>query len=312
MRQIGKIESATHAQRFVDYLLTLGISGKFETDSDAAHGIWIHDEGDVPQSRTELEAFRSNPEESRYVEAGREAAEIRKMERLKHEERRKNIHNMREKFSSPLSGNAPITKGIVVICAIVTAIGLFGGQKEGQLGRQVYDAMMFVAPTDIMAYANTGDPLVSIMRGQVWRVLTPVFPHSTSMVLHVFFNMYMLYVLGAPMEIRIGWKKYLLYSLIFAIAGNLGQAYGATLFDGGAGIRFVGYSGALYGIFGYMWMKTWYDPSFGIRLPQSTIFILVGWFFLCWIGMMGNIANYAHTLGLVAGMLVALATLGKD
>jgi GlpG protein len=210
---------------------------------------------------------------------------------------------MRGKFRSPLGGNANITKGVIAICVVITGIGLLTGQTDGDLGLQVYDALAFLNPTDTVTFRETGDPLVSITKGEVWRLLTPVFPHLN--VLHIFFNMYMLFMLGAPMEMRIGWKKYLLYSLIFAIAGNLGEAYFG-------GIRFFGYSGALYGVFGYMWMKTWYDPSFGIQLPQSTILILVGWFFLCWFGMMGNIANFAHTLGLVAGMLLALATLGKD
>src|SRR5690606_15993648 len=139
------------------------------------HGIWIHDEGDVPQSRSELEAFKVDPDQSKYVDAGREANAIRKAERQEHEQRRKNIHDMRGKFRSPLGGSANITKGVIAICAVITGIGLLTGQTDGDLGRQVYDALAFLNPTHTVTYRNTGDPLVSITKGEVWRLLTPVF-----------------------------------------------------------------------------------------------------------------------------------------
>jgi GlpG protein len=62
-------------------------------------------------------------------------------------------------------------------------------------------------------------------------------------------------------------------------------------------------SGVLYGLFGYIWMSGKFDPASGLRLSPSNVLAMVGWFFLCLFGVMGNIANGAHGAGLVMGMI---------
>ena len=64
------------------------------------------------------------------------------------------------------------------------------------------------------------------------------------------------------------------------------------------------------GLFGFMWMKTLFDPGAGMNLPQSTIFILVGWLFFCMTPMakdMGlNVANWAHAVGIIVGIIAGM------
>ncbi|MDA7859467.1 rhomboid family intramembrane serine protease, partial [Mariniblastus sp.] len=79
---------------------------------------------------------------------------------------------------------------------------------------------------------------------------------------------------------------------------------------------FGGMSGVVYGLFGFIWMKSTYDPNFGYRLSQSTIIILMGWMFFCMlpaemrqgIGFGSNVANWAHGVGLIVGLAVGYAT----
>src|SRR5262249_52050570 len=71
--------------------------------------------------------------------------------------------------------------------------------------------------------------------------------------------------------------------------------------------QFGGLSGVLYGLFGYAWMKTRFEPQLGIVLPPQTVVLLLGWFVLCLAGVIPNIGNAAHAAGLVVGILVGVA-----
>ena len=57
----------------------------------------------------------------------------------------------------------------------------------------------------------------------------------------------------------------------------------------------------VYGLFGYAWMKSIFDPQPGFHLSQVTVIILMAWLVLCMTPAIGNIANVAHVVGLVVG-----------
>ena len=42
------------------------------------------------------------------------------------------------------------------------------------------------------------------------------------------------------------------------------------------------------------------DPNFGLRLSQQVVIMMAVWYFLCFSGLIGHIANTAHTVGLLA------------
>ncbi|RCS53932.1 rhomboid family intramembrane serine protease [Bremerella cremea] len=327
MRQIGKLASDQLASRFSDYLLTLGIHSKTDRASDGEYLLWIHEENQVDQARSELEAFRSNPDDARYRSAADEAAGIRKMEQLKERERRKNIHDVKPRGGVPGAGlsGAPVTKAIIVICVVIALLGMFASThdlKDPGIGDEIYGAFSFLSPEDLQAYyiSPDKDPLRSIKKGQVWRLITPALLHQNvgrMALLHVGFNMYMLYMLGPILERRLGSLQFLFLNVVLALASNLAQGVLPSILDETAlvrfsnaygGVQFLGYSGVIYGLFGFLWIRSSLDPTFGIMLVQSSIMILMVWFFLCWFGVIQNVANLAHTGGLVAGLLLGYLT----
>jgi rhomboid protease GluP len=73
--------------------------------------------------------------------------------------------------------------------------------------------------------ADIGEKVNAMIRvGQIWRLLTPVFLHDSSLpygLLHIGFNMYALFLYGRGLEARFGhWRFSLLYFLS-AYAGNV-------------------------------------------------------------------------------------------
>ena len=48
------------------------------------------------------------------------------------------------------------------------------------------------------------------------------------------------------------------------------------------------------------------NPDSEFSLPMSDLVLIIGWFFLCLFGVIGRIANTAHAVGLVSGMLTGI------
>jgi len=83
--------------------------------------------------------------------------------------------------------------------------------------------------------------------------------------------------------------------LAIAIPSNLAQ-YAVS------GPTFGGMSGVVYGLLGYIWIRGKFDPGAGLRLHPSTVTMMIAWYFLCWTGWVGPVANTIHTVGLLIGM----------
>ena len=72
------------------------------------------------------------------------------------------------------------------------------------------------------------------------------------------------------------------------------------------GPAFSGMSGVVFGLFGYIWMKSRYIPESGFFMHPNTVFLMIGWFLICLTGFM-PIANTAHGVGLFSGMIMGFA-----
>lgn len=139
-----------------------------------------------------------------------------------------------------------------------------------------------------------GAGLALIWEGEIWRLLTPIFLHFGA--LHLLFNMLWLWDLGGLVEHRRGLWYFAGFVVAVGIASNLTQ-YSVT-----GSPFFGGMSGVVYGLLGYVWMQGRYNPWFGYALRKEIVIMMLVWYVVCWTGLVGPIANWAHTAGLAIGV----------
>lgn len=110
-------------------------------------------------------------------------------------------------------------------------------------------------------------PLFSrIRQGQIWRLFSPCILHSD--LLHILFNMLWLWYLGRPVEQRIGPLRTLLLTLVAGIGSNTMQYFMSGPF-------FIGYSGVITALAGFIWVRERIAPWEGYPLNRSTILFLL-------------------------------------
>ena len=145
--------------------------------------------------------------------------------------------------------------------------------------------------------------LPEIKQGELWRLVTPIFLHFG--LTHIVLNLVATWMLGQLIEWRQGALMLAGLTALLAIVSNLAQYIVS-------GPVFGGISGVVYGYFGYLWIQGRVNPRFGALLHPTFVTIMLGWFLICWSGLLEkllgvHIANTAHTAGLVCGMVAALA-----
>lgn len=139
--------------------------------------------------------------------------------------------------------------------------------------------------------------LPEILSGQLWRLFTPIIIHFG--ILHIAFNMLWLYELGSAIEHRQGFNRLATLVAVTSILPNLAQFFWS-------GPIFGGMSGVVYGLMAYIWIQGIYNPRAGMGLNQNIVIMMLIWFVICWLGLVGNIANMAHTVGLICGAILGL------
>ncbi|MGC4014519.1 MAG: rhomboid family intramembrane serine protease [Luteolibacter sp.] len=136
------------------------------------------------------------------------------------------------------------------------------------------------------------DPLADIKKGEVWRLITPIFLHFGPV--HILFNMMWLWRFGMLLEVRFRSLRFLGLVLAVAAISNLGQGLWA-------GPAFGGMSGVNYGLFGFILLRSKYHPNPGFALDGQTVFLMLVWLVACFTGAVGPIANGAHLVGFLSG-----------
>ncbi len=145
-----------------------------------------------------------------------------------------------------------------------------------------------------------------IREGQVWRFFSPAFLHTD--FFHILFNMLWLWILGRPIEERIRKYRYLVLILTIAFVSNLCQYLVS-------GPNFLGYSGVVMGMVGFIWVRQKVAPWEGYVMQKTTYLFLGAYVFLMLMlsivtffsRVMGsslfavNIANTAHIVGALVG-----------
>jgi GlpG protein len=301
MQRIGVIQDESHARHFGAHLYGLKIESDIEPAGEGGWAVWVV-EDHLDEARAMLERFTADPNTPEFASA-KKRARARRAEVHREEKRsRRMIVDAR-----PLLGRlddigiGPVTGALIAICVVV-ALGSNLGRSGGLLQYlKISNYPDAISQGGSLAIERLVYGLPEIKHGQVWRLFTPIIIHFG--LIHIIFNMLWLKDLGTLIERKQGIVFFLALVLSFALFSNLGQ-----YMWGGPG--FGGMSGVVYGLFGYLWIRGNWDPNFGIRVPQQIVVMMVIWFFICWLGFL-RIANMAHTVGLVLGMLVGYVASGR-
>ena len=146
-----------------------------------------------------------------------------------------------------------------------------------------------------------------IWNGELWRPFTTTLLHAN--FVHALFNIYMLYLFGSAVERWLGPFRALGLILLLGYISTLAEyVVGFYFLDMSQGAR--GLSGIVYGLFGLAWFARRNRPELWEVCDEGTVRVLMAWFFFCILatnfGWM-RVANIAHGVGLLLGVLIALS-----
>jgi membrane associated rhomboid family serine protease len=236
-----------------------------EDDYEFAHGEW--------------ERFRSHPEDPKYRLKPMDFAVVEAAPKEKEKSEEKTRYVRRDVFADE-GRPGSVTIAMLAICIL--------------LYFTLDNAAMSWLQAKLMFSEYHGRSFPEIRDWQLWRLVTPALMHGG--VLHLFFNMWMLYSLGAQIETREGGLYLVVQSIVYAIIVNTAQ-YLHT------GPLFLGMSGVLYGQLGYIWMMSRYSRQFNYFLAPGTVMLMLIWMGLGILGVFSNVANMQHLVGFIIGVI---------
>jgi len=273
VRLAGTVDNELHATAFRDVLFNRGIECDVEQASSGQWSVWVHDEDRLADVTSLLLTFNARPDDPVYAaEADRGSDRRRAAEKVQAKAHRE---SQRETVLAGYRslGIGPVTLSLMGVSVLLTVL----------LNTPYADD---VARALLMHYP-------SVQSGQVWRLFTPIFLHFG--VLHILFNMLWLKDLGSMMETIRG---RLFFCLFVAIAAGLSNAAQYAM----SGPGFGGMSGVVYAMLGYAWLQSRLNPWSGFVMHSFTMQMMMVWFVLGLSGLVGNIANGTHAVGLMVGL----------
>jgi membrane associated rhomboid family serine protease len=174
---------------------------------------------------------------------------------------------------------AVVTKALVAANILVYVITAAQGGGLNSPGGSLFDKWELLGP----AVAN----------GDWWRLITSAFLHAS--LLHIAFNMYFLWFVGAPVEMALGRGRFLLIYIVSGLAGSAG----ALVYTPDKPT--VGASGALFGILGAALVL---ERQRNYVLGGSALALIVINLILSF--ALANISIGGHIGGLIGGILCTL------
>ena len=278
MRKLSDFKAEKEALRFWSFLCKEKIDSNLEKKEDGnGWEIWISEEDQLGQALMHYQEFAEKPNDSKFNSEQRVLPENESFSRKG--KRHFKEYNLREMWQSREK-----TPGVFTLALIITSVAVFLVSGMGQ-NTEIVGSFFISEKLD--------GRLSEFTSGQVWRVITPIFLHLGP--LHLLFNMFWLYELGSQIERKKGGKFFLTFLLFVAIFSNLTQF---TF----SGPNFGGMSGVIYGLFGYVWIKSRLDPGDGFLIDPAAAMIMFGFFLICFTGVFGGVANWAHAGGLAVGL----------
>ncbi|MFT2089396.1 rhomboid family intramembrane serine protease GlpG [Paraglaciecola sp. 2405UD69-4] len=252
------------------YLNAQGIQVEYsKLESDYAHGVMLFDSADLEKAKAIAEEFVLDPNNAKYQSAAWDSGESVQLA--------SDSSFAVDNFLLALI-RTPFTAGILVTCIVIYCLAMIGINGP-------YSWLQI-------------EPLADLAKNwQWWRLLGPALIHFSAM--HIAFNLLWWWMLGKQLEHTFGTSCLVLLFGFSALISNVAQ----LLITGPS---FGGLSGVVYALVGCVWWLGWLKPSWGISLPKPMVGFLLVWLLVGYLDVLPvNMANTAHTAGLICGCVFA-------
>ena len=218
---------------------------------------------------------------------------------------------MAEYFSHPNRAGTfpPVVQALLIGNGIVFVLQALGGMSL------IVDFALW--PIGTPTYVDGGIGLQRVPQFHFWQLITYSFLHGG--LLHLFFNMFALWMFGSLIEMVWGSRRFLVYYFTCVVGAALMHL--AVIALGADGyvdpVPTIGASGGVFGIL----------LAFGLRFPNQYILLLIPpvpikakYFVLfygaieLYLGITGTqagVAHFAHLGGMLAGLVLILYWRGK-
>lgn len=256
------------AQAFVDYMASQHIQLEIRSVPQQQQvELWLNDEQNLAQVRQELDLFLQDPSNPRYTDASWQTGTTHTTFKYRNY----------LTFDSLKQRSGPVTIAVIIICvAVYLSLSM----------TQSFNVLNY------LAWPRDGQQL------ELWRWFSPSFIHFS--LSHIGFNLVLWWFLASQVERKLGTAKLVTLFLVAALFSNWGQ----SLYSGS---NFGGLSGVVYALIGYVWLTGERQPEKGVTAPRGLMIFVIIWLFLGYFDILGDdIANAAHTSGLIIGLLMGL------
>lgn len=271
-----KLISLNHprmAQAFIDYMASRQIEIQMMPEGEGQFALWLTDSQHQIEAEAELNQFLENPNASKYQAASWDMAESR----------RNHFKYQSPSMLAMVKAKAgPITLSIMALCVVIFVLQQLGA------GNAIFTALHFPAFTE--------------QQWQLWRWVSHALLHFS--VMHIAFNLLWWWQLGGDIEQKLGSGKLLQLFVVSAALSGAGQYWVE-------GANFGGLSGVVYALVGYLWWLGYKAPQLGLSMPKPVIGFMLVWLVLGFVQPFMAIANTAHLVGLLSGLVIALIDAGR-
>ena len=185
---------------------------------------------------------------------------------------------------------AIVTKALIAANVAVFIINLAQGASLGRNSGALYIDWFLIG----LAGLPDGS-VIGVGDGEWWRLITSTFLHGS--IIHLGFNMLMLWWIGSPIEQAIGRGRFLLLYFVSGLAGSAGALLLSEPFQ-----PTVGASGAIFGLLGAALV---FERQRNYVLGGSALSIIVLNLVISF--AVPNISIGGHLGGLIGGALCGLA-----
>ena len=273
MIRLVSLPNPRMGQAFIDYMASRHIHIKMMAEGNDQFILWLVDPQHQIETESELQRFLKNPNDSRYQAASWDMAESRTNQ----------FRYYSPSIMSMLKAKAgPVTIFIMVLCIVIFFLQQFGA------GRAVFAALHF--------------PALAGQEWQLWRWISHALLHFS--IVHIAFNLLWWWQLGGDIEQKLGARKLTQLFLVSSALSGAGQYWVE-------GANFGGLSGVVYALVGYLWMLGYKAPHLGLSIPRPIIGFMLVWLVLGFVQPFMAIANTAHLVGLLCGVIIGLLDAGR-